>query len=36
MLRFVVRRLLLMIPVLFGLSLLLFAWLRAQIGRAHV
>ena len=32
MLRFVVRRLLLMIPVLFGLSLLLFAWLRALPG----
>ncbi|OYO08802.1 peptide ABC transporter permease [Enemella evansiae] len=32
MLRFVVRRLLLMIPVLFGLSVLLFAWLRALPG----
>ncbi|OYN93347.1 ABC transporter permease [Enemella evansiae] len=32
MLRFVVRRLLLMIPVLLGLSLLLFAWLRALPG----
>lgn len=32
MLRFVVRRLLLMVPVLFGLSVLLFAWLRALPG----
>ncbi|WP_232547093.1 ABC transporter permease [Propioniciclava soli] len=32
MLRFVVRRLLLLVPVLFGLSLLLFAWLRALPG----
>ena len=32
MLRFVVRRLLLMVPVLFGLSLLLFIWVRALPG----
>ncbi|GAB3701810.1 ABC transporter permease [Mariniluteicoccus flavus] len=32
MLRFVVRRLLLMVPVLVGLSVLLFAWLRALPG----
>lgn len=32
MFRFVVRRLLLLIPVLFGLSLLLFIWLRALPG----
>ena len=32
MLRFVVRRLLLLVPVLFGLSVLLFAWLRALPG----
>ena len=32
MLRFVVRRLLLLVPVLFGLSLLLFAWVRALPG----
>ncbi|NNG20408.1 ABC transporter permease [Naumannella sp. ID2617S] len=32
MLRFVVRRLLLMVPVLIGLSVLLFAWLRALPG----
>ena len=32
MLRFVVRRLLLMIPVLFGLSVLLFVWVRALPG----
>jgi peptide/nickel transport system permease protein len=32
MLRFIVRRLLLMIPVLFGLSVLLFIWLRALPG----
>lgn len=32
MLRFVIRRLLLMVPVLFGLSVLLFAWLRALPG----
>ena len=32
MLRFVVRRLLLMVPVLFGLSVLLFAWVRALPG----
>lgn len=32
MLRFAVRRILLMIPVLFGLSVLLFAWLRSLPG----
>jgi peptide/nickel transport system permease protein len=32
MLRFVIRRLGLMVPVLFGLSLLLFAWVRALPG----
>lgn len=32
MLRFVVRRLLLLVPVLFGLSVLLFVWLRALPG----
>ena len=32
MLRFVIRRLLLMIPVLFGLSVLLFIWVRALPG----
>lgn len=32
MLRFVIRRLLLMVPVLFGLSVLLFVWLRALPG----
>jgi peptide/nickel transport system permease protein len=32
MLRFVLKRLLLLIPVLFGLSLLLFAWVRALPG----
>jgi len=32
MLRFVLRRLLLMVPVLFGLSVLLFAWVRALPG----
>ncbi|HEY1133314.1 MAG TPA: peptide ABC transporter permease, partial [Nocardioides sp.] len=32
MLRFVTRRLLLMVPVLFGLSVLLFAWVRALPG----
>ncbi|GAB2673449.1 ABC transporter permease [Thalassiella azotivora] len=32
MLRFVVRRLALMVPVLFGLSVLLFLWLRALPG----
>lgn len=32
MLRFVARRLLLMVPVLFGLSVLLFAWVRALPG----
>ena len=32
MLRFVVRRLLLMVPVLFGLSVLLFIWVRALPG----
>lgn len=32
MLRFIIRRLLLLVPVLFGLSVLLFAWLRALPG----
>ena len=32
MLRFVLRRLALMVPVLVGLSILLFAWLRALPG----
>ncbi|SDT11815.1 peptide/nickel transport system permease protein [Friedmanniella luteola] len=32
MLRFTIRRLLLLVPVLFGLSLLLFAWVRALPG----
>ncbi|GAB3084515.1 ABC transporter permease [Nocardioides zeae] len=32
MLRFIARRLLLMVPVLFGLSVLLFAWVRALPG----
>ena len=32
MLRFVIRRLLLMLPVLFGLSVLLFVWVRALPG----
>ncbi len=32
MLRFIVRRLLLLVPVLFGLSVLLFIWLRALPG----
>ncbi len=32
MLRFVVRRLLLLVPILFGLSVLLFVWLRALPG----
>jgi len=32
MLRFVIRRLLLLVPVLFGLSVLLFVWLRALPG----
>ena len=32
MFRFVIRRLLLMVPVLFGLSVLLFAWVRALPG----
>ena len=32
MLRFVVRRLLQLIPILFGLSILLFAWLRRLPG----
>ena len=32
MLRFVVRRLLLLIPILFGLSVLLFLWLRSLPG----
>src|SRR5918992_4025877 len=32
MLRFVVRRLLLLVPILLGLSILLFVWLRALPG----
>lgn len=32
MLRFVVRRVVLLVPVLFGLSILLFIWLRALPG----
>src|SRR5688500_19726923 len=32
MLRFVVRRLLLLIPILIGLSILLFLWIRALPG----
>src|SRR3712207_9437932 len=32
MLRFVVRRLLLLVPILLGLSLLLFVWIRALPG----
>ena len=32
MLRFVVRRLLLLIPILIGLSLLVFLWIRALPG----
>src|SRR4051794_36693637 len=32
MLRFVVRRLLLLIPILLGVSLLVFAWIRALPG----
>jgi peptide/nickel transport system permease protein len=32
MLRFVLRRLALMVPVLVGLSILLFAWVRALPG----
>ena len=32
MIRFVVRRLLLLIPILFGLSILLFIWVRALPG----
>ncbi len=32
MLRFIIRRLLLLVPVLFGLTVLLFAWLRALPG----
>lgn len=32
MFRFIVRRLLLLVPILFGLSLLLFVWLRALPG----
>ena len=32
MLRFIIRRLVLMVPVLFGLSLLLFVWVRALPG----
>ena len=35
MLRFAVRRIMLMIPVLFGLSVLLFAWLREGAARGH-
>ena len=32
MLRFVVRRLLLLVPILLGLSILVFAWIRALPG----
>ena len=32
MLRFVVRRLLLLIPILLGLSILVFLWIRALPG----
>ena len=32
MLRFVVRRLLLLVPILFGLSILIFAWIHALPG----
>ena len=32
MLRFVVRRLLLLIPILIGLSILVFLWIRALPG----
>src|SRR5829696_4733411 len=32
MLRFVVRRLLLLVPILLGLSILLFVWIRALPG----
>src|ERR671916_374552 len=32
MLRFVVRRLLLLVPILLGLSILIFAWVRALPG----
>src|SRR5919107_834299 len=32
MLRFVVRRLLLLVPILIGLSILLFVWIRALPG----
>ena len=32
MLRFVVRRLILLIPILLGLSILVFAWIRALPG----
>ena len=34
MLRFIVRRLLLLIPILFGLSILVFVWVRALPGLA--
>jgi peptide/nickel transport system permease protein len=36
MLRFVVRRLLLLVPILFGLSILLFVWVRALPGGTAV
>ena len=32
MLRFVVRRLLLLVPILLGLSILIFVWIRALPG----
>ena len=32
MLKFVVRRLLLLVPILIGISLLVFAWIRALPG----
>ena len=32
MLRFVVRRLLLLVPILIGLSILVFLWIRALAG----
>ena len=35
MLRFVVRRLLQLVPILFGLSILLFVWVRALPGGLH-
>ena len=35
MLRFVVRRLLLLVPILVGLSILVFVWIRALPGRAR-